>query len=233
MDMKRFVIMLGAALAVLLLGAAGQLGPPPGPGHPVRHNTYQHVYALAGDSIFGSAYLPVQDRMVTQLAGVFAAAEVGDAHPSVVTDHAVGGQRLVGGASNNLIDLWPGILSSSPRPTTIPVEIGTNDLFGSSDQQFEAAYLQLASQAAAAGVTILPCLITPLRQATFGAREPQLERLNAWLVATFGADFVVDLWTPLLQPGTHDLAAAFDSGDGMHPNAAGVAVMARAVYARR
>lgn len=229
--MRRFAIILGACLAVLLLGAAARPGQPV-PGPVTKHPFKQHVVALAGDSIFATTYLPVPDRLVTRLTTLVCGSRCGQPLEGVVTDHAVGGSRLVGGTSNNLIDLWPSILTSTPRPTTIPVEIGTNDLFGTTDAQFEAAYLQLASQAAAAGEVILPCLITPLNTSAFGAREAQLERLNTWLLGTFGAPFVVDLWTPLLAPGTHDLAAQYDSGDGMHPNAAGVDVMAHAVYAR-
>lgn len=62
-------------------------------------------------------------------------------------------------------------------------------------------------------------------------RDAVRQAVNAWIVGS-GVPYV-DLNPVMNTPGSspQTLAAAFDSGDGLHPNAAGALAMAQAVFA--
>lgn len=188
--------------------------------------TYGRVVAISGDSIVAEGNLAVPDRLITKLTGLEGGA-------ATVVDRTRGGQRLVDGTDPiNLIDDWPGLLATHPSPTVVMVEVGTDDLYGSPDADWEAAYTQLDAQAQARGVLLVPMLLTPLNDAANNhyLREPQRNRFNAWLKSHFGVTRVVD--TPaVLALANGQLNPAYDFGDGMHLNAAGVAVLADAMAA--
>lgn len=205
--------------------ALGTTRRPWSPGSGVAHRLPITV-AQSGDSIISAGYLPAEQRT----ASLVRAGLPGDWS---LVDESRGGQRLIGGNAHNLVDDWPGILAES-HAKIIYVEIGTDDLYGSSDADWEAAYRQIADQATAAGVRIVPCLLTPLvlSKRDLYLREPQRERFNAWLVQAFGEEGVVDLPAVLAAPGSVELDSIYDDGDGMHLDAAGVAVMAAAILAK-
>jgi lysophospholipase L1-like esterase len=216
-----------AAVATVAAGTAPLRGTP---GPIARHHSPPHnaVIAVSGDSIVAEGNLPVVDRLVTKLGALE------QAGGNTVVDRTRGGQRLIDGTDPiNLVDDWPGLLISQPAPKIVVTEVGMDDLYGSPDDAWEAAYAQLDSQAMAAGVLLVPCLITPLNDAVGGhdLREPQRGRLNAWLLSYFGAARVVNTQTALAG-ANGQLDPAYDLGDGMHLNAAGVVVLAGAISAR-
>lgn len=102
--------------------------------------------------------------------------------------------------------------------------IGGNDiLFGVAQATYEANYTSIRNQLKAAGVErIFHCLATP-RDAT------DMTTLNTF-ISGFTSDTVIDTFTPLKGAGT-DLAVAYDSTDGTHPNQAGHDLIASTVLA--
>lgn len=182
------------------------------------------VVAISGDSIVAESNLAVGDRLVTKLTGL-------EAGTATVVDRSRGGQRLIDGTDPvNLIDDWAPLLATHPNPTVVFVEVGTDDLYGSPDAGWEAAYTQLDAQAQARGVLLVPMLLTPLNDAANNhyLREPQRGRFNAWLLAHFGAARVLN--TPaVLATANGQLNPLYDFGDGMHLNPAGVDVLANAM----
>jgi hypothetical protein len=197
----------------------------------VVHAGHGGTYGTSGDSTMSDTYLPPEQRAPYLLARRVCGAVCGTAGNGDVIDVSRGGQRLIDGVDHNLVDDWPGILAARSW-TTIFVLIGTDDLYGSPSADWEAAYLQIYNQAAAAGARVVPCLILPLVQnkRQLYLREPQREELNRWIRTTFPS--YVDTEAALAEPGGIGLSPAYDSGDGMHLNAAGVVVLANALYAR-
>jgi lysophospholipase L1-like esterase len=92
----------------------------------------------------------------------------------------------------------------------------------------EASVQQLVVLAHNAGVRVLLATLTPMAGSSgdTAAEESARSAYNAWVLAgSSGADGVVD-FAAALDGGTGALAPAYDSGDHLHPNAAGAAVMA-------
>lgn len=109
------------------------------------------------------------------------------------------------------------------RANHVFLMIGGNDiLFGVASGTWQANYTSIRNQFKAAGAKITHCLATP-RDAT------NMTTLNTF-ISGFTSDTVVDTFTPLKGAGT-DLAAAYDSGDGVHPNQAGHDLIATTVIA--
>jgi hypothetical protein len=52
-----------------------------------------------------------------------------------------------------------------------------------------------------------------------------LSALRIWISNTYPAGDLIDMWTPLVQPGGTWLSPAYDSGDGIHGNDAGHLIM--------
>lgn len=214
-------------------GTIWRLAGRPAPSSIVRKN-HGGTYYTSGDSIMAATYLPIEQRTALLLAAKVCGALCGQPGQPDVRDVSRGGQRLIDGDGHNLIDDWAGELASVPHPTTIVLLIGTDDLYGSPSADWEAAYLQLRDQALASGTRLMPCLITPLVQneRMLYLREAQREDLNAWLRRAFGPGNYVDTEAVLATPGGIGLNPIYDSGDGMHLTAAGVAVLANAIYDR-
>ncbi|MFE3618503.1 GDSL-type esterase/lipase family protein, partial [Streptomyces anulatus] len=129
-----------------------------------------------------------------------------------------------------------------PGVGTAIVLIGINDigLSGSagpdgvvypqvSTAQLIAGYRELIAQARTDGVYIVGATIPPFAGSTYFS--PEKERLrtevNTWIRESDAFDKVVDLEQALTEPGDRTrLAAAFDSGDHLHPNDSGYRAMA-------
>lgn len=109
------------------------------------------------------------------------------------------------------------------RANHVFLMIGGNDvLFGVAQATYEANYTSIRNQLQANGSKITHCLATP-------RDDTNMTTLNTF-ISGFTSDTVVDTFTPLKGAGT-DLAAAYDSGDGVHPNQAGHDLIATTVIA--
>jgi len=94
-----------------------------------------------------------------------------------------------------------------------------------------AGYRQIIARAHAAGARVIMGTLPPFAgSANFSAeREAQRTAINRWIRTSGEPDFVVDFEAALRDPkAPAALAAAYDSGDHLHPSEAGYAAMARA-----
>ncbi|MFJ6674883.1 SGNH/GDSL hydrolase family protein [Actinosynnema sp. NPDC091369] len=104
-------------------------------------------------------------------------------------------------------------------------------------QDIIGAHRQLIARAHAAGLRIHGGTITPFRGDTFGYFSPENEAarqtVNQWIRTGGEYDGVIDFDRAVRDPHQPDrLLAAYDSGDHLHPNDAGMAAMAAAVPLR-
>jgi lysophospholipase L1-like esterase len=101
-----------------------------------------------------------------------------------------------------------------------------------SAQQIIAGYEAIIDQAHAAGLKIFGATLTPFEGARYWtlAGEAKRDTLNEWIRTSGAFDGVIDFAQVLADPAEPDrLNPAYDSGDHLHPNAAGYAAMARAI----
>lgn len=129
---------------------------------------------------------------------------------------------------------WARDVLAVPGVRTIIDEGGINDLrLGVSAATLESAQASLVSSAHTAGLRILLTTITPCAGASSCGTgfESARQAYNTWVRAgTSGADGYVDFATVLGGSATATgILAGYDSGDHLHPNAAGGAVLADAV----
>ncbi|MCS7475254.1 SGNH/GDSL hydrolase family protein [Umezawaea endophytica] len=136
---------------------------------------------------------------------------------------------------------------SQPGAAHVVVLLGVNDLGhpGTSAPESErvtaqdiiAAHRQLIARAHAAGLRIHGGTITPFKDDTFGFYSPENEAarqtVNHWIRTSGEHDSVIDFDRALRDPTDPTrLRPAYDSGDHLHPNDAGMAAMAAAVPLR-
>lgn len=137
----------------------------------------------------------------------------------------VGGER-----SDELLSRMPAILDRDPGLAF--VLIGTNDAGQSiplADYQDNIAAIVAVCDAA--GVPVAFGLIPPR---AYAGPETDLTRLyNHWLRVWCHRNGIacVDTYGALVDPATGLLAAAYDSGDGVHPSNAGYAALGGAIAA--
>jgi lysophospholipase L1-like esterase len=131
-------------------------------------------------------------------------------------------------------------VAAQPGARWLVVLLGVNDLGhpGSVAPASEAVpaaaiiggYEQVIARARELGLRVYGGTVTPARGFFGGARERDRQEVNGWLRGGGGFDAVIDFDAALRDP-RHParLAAAYDSGDGLHPNDAGMRAMADAV----
>lgn len=112
---------------------------------------------------------------------------------------------------------------------------GVNDILSGLNMTTALANLTaIWDDALARGMDVHPMTLTPCsgRSGWNGTKQTQLETLNTAIRNYCAAHNLVcvDLYNSVLRDGTA-LAAAYDSGDGLHPNAAGEAVISSLVVA--
>ena len=113
-------------------------------------------------------------------------------------------------------------------------DIGTFDPAGSRSRsahdafvhELTAAFAQIVARARAAGIKVYGATLTPFVDCTayHPSRAGEADRLavNAWIHAPGHFDAVLDFDAALRDPARPDhLAADYDSGDHLHPSAAG------------
>jgi lysophospholipase L1-like esterase len=125
-----------------------------------------------------------------------------------------------------------------PGVTTVIVLIGANDIGGGADAAHVVAGLaDLVARVRAAGLRILLGTLTPAEGArpdSYGDGQAEQTRaaVNAWIRSGAAGDdvVIVDFDAALRDPASPGrLNPVYDSGDGLHPNAAGYQAMAQAV----
>jgi lysophospholipase L1-like esterase len=131
-------------------------------------------------------------------------------------------------------------VAARPGVRWLVVLLGVNDLGhpGSVAPASEAVtpaeiiggYEQLAARARGLGLRVYGGTIMPARGFLGGPRERARQEVNAWVRDGGGLDAVVDFDAAVRDPRRPDrLAAAYDSGDGLHPNDTGMRAVADAV----
>ena len=125
------------------------------------------------------------------------------------------------------------VLDLTPKPTTVIVEIGTNDLFmGVTDQQYGQAYQQIMNLGIAAGVKVLIATIPPTTTswAWHTGHNPLRMGMNGWLRSYYGAANLFDIDAGLRIGSSGDADPNYyylqGVGDGLHPSSWGATCIA-------
>ena len=136
---------------------------------------------------------------------------------------------------------------AQPGVEHVVVLLGVNDLGhpGTSAPESERvtardivdAHRQLIARAHAHGLRISTGTITPFKNDTFGffslENEAARQAVNRWIRTSGEPDSVIDFDRALRDPADPErLLPAYDSGDHLHPNDAGMAALAAAVPLR-
>lgn len=141
------------------------------------------------------------------------------------------GRGIAGQTSPQLlVRFWQDVIALKPR--VVHIMVGTNDIAGNTGPTTPEAYKNavrgMVSLAQANGIVVILGSIPPADKfgwATQHQPKPWIAGLNAWLkdyAAERGAIYA-DYFTPLAGPNG-ELRSEFGP-DGVHPNAAGYAVM--------
>jgi lysophospholipase L1-like esterase len=207
-----------------------------------------------GDSITDAAMSKSQEvrgwpgRLALRLAQAAGKSRYG------VSNQGIGGNRLLQqGIGANALARFDRDVTSQPGASYVIVLEGINDIGlgnGSyNDFHFEdgkffstgrpvsaaeliAAFQQLIARAHAAGLKIFGGTILPFKGSYYYTEERERVRqdVNAWIRGSGLFDAVIDFELAVrdkTDPGR--MAAAYDSGDQLHPNDAGYAAMADAI----
>lgn len=202
---------------------------------------------VIGDSITdgATASLDQDQRWTDHLAARLAPEGV-----AVVNAGISGGRLLRSGMGQSALDRFQRDVLDQPGVASVVVLIGINDIswpgtaFARGETrptlaELQAGYRDLAERAHARGLRILGATLTPFAGALPGTplddyyalgKDAQRRQLNAWLRTDSPFDAVIDLDAALRDPADPSrMAAAYDSGDHLHPGDAGNRAMAEAV----
>lgn len=191
---------------------------------------------FVGDSITngGGSWDPQRDSFPNRWKNI-ACGQVQSCRDHVRIVGASGGCLVVSCNSHPALkDEWlANVINITPKPTTIIVEIGVNDLFaGITDQQYGDAYRYLMDQASLAGIRLLIATIPPTTTAWawHNAHNPQRRGINNWLRSYYGAANLFDIDAGLRVGSTGDADPNYyylqGNGDGLHPSSWGHACIA-------
>jgi len=202
---------------------------------------------VIGDSITdgATASLDQDQRWTDHLAARLAPHGV-----AVVNAGISGGRLLRDGMGESVLARFGRDALDQPGVSSVIVLVGINDISWpgtafARDQPrptlaaLQAGYRALAEQAHRRGVRIVGATLTPFAGALPGTplddyyqpdKEALRRQLNAWLRTHGPFDAVIDLDAALRDPTDPSrMAAAYDSGDHLHPGDAGNRAMAEAV----
>lgn len=203
--------------------------------------------AVIGDSITdgASASLDQDQRWTDHLAARLAPRGV-----AVVNAGISGGRLLRDGMGRSVLARFQRDALDQPGVTSVIVLIGINDISWpgtafARDQarptlaELQDGYRALVQQAHSHGLRILGATLPPFAGALPGTplsdyyaedKDALRRQLNAWLRTDSPFDAVIDLDATLRDPADPSrMAAAYDSGDHLHPGDAGNRAMAEAV----
>ena len=166
-------------------------------------------------------------------------------NPMGVVDAGIGGNRVLTDVPN----IWQGVSAlkrfqhdalQQPGVKTVILMEGINDIGNNAGpngapltaQDLIAGYQELIKQARAAGVRIIGGTMLPMKGAGYYSESHEAIRqaANTWIRTSGAFDGVVDFDKAMQNPAdTTALLPAYDSGDHLHPNEAGMQAMANAV----
>src|SRR5215470_475867 len=209
----------------------------------VEVRTSRHLRALValGDSITDGLMSPTDQnrRYPDVLARLLAAADV----PLAVQIEAISGNQVL--RDGPLPSFGPKLLDRLDRDaldqagaSVVLLMEGTNDIGvppPPTAAQVIAGLQTVIDRLQGAGLRVILGTIPPCRNfalALHGTPEAIAARnvINDWIRSTGAGDGVVDFHAALRDPDDPDrLRPEFDSGDHLHPNAAGYAAMADAI----
>ncbi|QDL27757.1 SGNH/GDSL hydrolase family protein [Stenotrophomonas maltophilia] len=202
---------------------------------------------VIGDSITdgATASLDQDQRWTDHLAARLAPRGV-----AVVNAGISGGRLLRDGMGKSTLARFQHDALDQPGVASVIVLIGINDIswpgtaFARNQPrptlgELQAGYRALAEQAHRRGVRIVGATLPPFAGALPGTplddyyhpdKDALRRQLNAWLRTDSPFDAVIDLDAALRDPADPSrMAAAYDSGDHLHPGDAGNRAMAEAV----
>lgn len=202
---------------------------------------------VIGDSITdgATASLDQDQRWTDHLAARLAPEGV-----AVVNAGISGGRLLRDGMGESARRRFQRDVLDQPGVASVIVLIGINDIswpgtaFARTQArpslaELQAGYRDLAQRAHACGLRILGATLTPFAGALPGTplddyyaadKDALRQQLNAWLRTDSPFDAVIDLDAALRDPADPSrMAAAYDSGDHLHPGDAGNRAMAEVV----
>ncbi len=142
---------------------------------------------------------------------------------------------LLGGGPPGVSRLTRDVLSQA-GVSEVVILLGTNDLwFGASSAEVIAGYQNVVAQVHAAGLPIVAMTLLPRSTDTdeywSPADEANLEAVDHWIRTSDAFNAVIDTARVVAavyngQCDPHTMFAPFDSGDHLHPNAAGQTAIA-------
>ena len=156
-----------------------------------------------------------------------------------VNANSFGGARL-SALSNSDIDsvLLQGSIYNSrgAQSGILLLQRCLNDIIGGDDLAADvyAKLTSLSSYAKSQGIPVIVATCPPFGDYSFwsAAREAQALAYNVLVAGLASSDdnvYLLDVFDVMNDPGTFDILAAYDSGDGLHPSSAGSAALAAAL----
>lgn len=191
------------------------------------------VVAL-GDSLTdgGNTASDANRRWPDRLADRFAALPP-DRRLGVLNAGVSGNRVLRDGVGPSALTRFDADVLSRTRVRALIVFEGINDINGTPEQvvprAFEEAYKSLVARAHARGIRVIGATVTPYggHGRWSEARESVRRQVNAIIRGSGLFDAVVDFDAAVRDPAfPHRMRAAYDSGDHLHFNAAGMRAMA-------
>ncbi|MFB4268237.1 GDSL-type esterase/lipase family protein [Nonomuraea sp. GTA35] len=152
---------------------------------------------------------------------------------AVLNEGVSGGKVLAAGTGRPAEARLTAEVLTKPGIGTVIVQAGVNDLgAGARAGDLVAAYRRMVASAHAAGVRVIGGTITPFAGADYHTREGERARqaVNAFIREGGAFDAVADFDAALRDPAAPArLLPRYDSGDHLHPSAAGHQAMAAAL----